>query len=117
MKLKNIILGGILGQLQTECGATLVGIGTRKQRHMCWAYQHSNIYSLYDAYQKPSGYKTEAYEDCLYEFNSYGIHGVRITGYSCHSFSIAGRIKDEEGKYWIYYRTKNNKYLIPYIAE
>lgn len=62
---------------------------TQKAKAYINAYNRSNIYSLNQAYGKPSTAKTRADYNCRMMMQSEGGHGYKIIGYNCNFFTAA----------------------------
>ena len=85
---------------------------TKKAQAYIYAYNHSDIYSLNQAYGKPSTAKTRADYECRMMMQSEGGHDYKIIGYNCNFFTVA----------WIAgnalrIETACNSFVIPEAAE
>ena len=85
---------------------------TKQAERYISAYNHSNIYSLNQAYGKPSTEKTRADYNCRMMMQEEGGHGYKIISYNTFQFSaawIAGNALRIE--------TACNSFVIPEAAE
>ena len=85
---------------------------TKKAQAYIYAYNHSDIYSLNQAYGRPSTEKTRADYNCRMMMQSEGGHNYKIIGYNCNFFTaawIAGKDLRIE--------TACNSFVIPNAAE
>ena len=85
---------------------------TKQARHFINAYNRSEIYSLNQAYEKPSTDKTRADYNCRMMMQEEGGHGYKIISYNPFQFSVA----------WIAgnalrIETACNSFVIPNEAE
>ena len=85
---------------------------TKQAERYISAYNHSNIYSLNQAYGKPSTEKTRADYNCRMMMQSEGGHNYKIIGYNSRLFTVA----------WIAgnalrIETAYNSFIIPNTAE
>lgn len=85
---------------------------TKKAQAYIYAYNHSDIYNLNQAYTKPSTEKTRADYSCRMMMQSEGGHNYKIIGYNCNFFTVA----------WIAgnalrIETAYNSFIIPNVAE
>ena len=85
---------------------------TKKAQAYIYAYNHSDIYSLNQAYGRPSTEKTRADYSCRMMMQSEGGHGYKIISYNTFQFSVA----------WISgnslrIETACNSFVIPNVAE
>ena len=85
---------------------------TKKAQAYVYAYKHSDIYSLNQAYGRPSTAKTRADYNCRMMMQSEGGHGYKILGYNSSFFTVA----------WIAgnalrIETAYNSFIIPNAAE
>ena len=85
---------------------------TQKAQAYINAYNRSDIYSLNQAYGRPSNEKTRADYNCRMMMESEGGHGYRIIAHSCYFFIVA----------WIAgnalrIETACNSFIIPNAAE
>ena len=85
---------------------------TKKAQAYINAYNHSDIYSLNQAYGRPSTEKTRADYNCRMMMQSENGHGYKIISYNTFQFSVA----------WISgnslrIETACNSFVIPDAAE
>ena len=85
---------------------------TQKAQAYINAYNRSDIYSLNQAYGKPSNEKTRADYNCRMMMQSEGGHNYKIIGYNSSFFTVA----------WIAgnalrIETAYNSFIIPDAAE
>ena len=85
---------------------------TKKARAYINAYNRSEIYSLNQAYGRPSHEKTRADYSCRMMMENEGGHGYKIIGYCRNFFTVA----------WIAgnalrIETASNSFVIPEVAE
>ena len=85
---------------------------TKQARHYINAYNRSEIYSLNQAYGKPSTEKTRADYNCRMMMQEEGGHNYKIIGYNRSFFTVA----------WIAgnalrIETAYNSFIIPNVAE
>lgn len=85
---------------------------TKQAERYINAYNSSDIYSLNQAYGKPSTEKTRADYSCRMMMQQEGGHGYKIIGYNCNFFTVA----------WIAgnalrIETAYNSFIIPDAAE
>ena len=85
---------------------------TKQAERYINAYNSSDIYSLNQAYGKPSAEKTRADYSCRMMMQSEGGHGYKIISYNTFQFSAA----------WISgnslrIETAYNSFIIPDVAE
>ena len=85
---------------------------TKQAQHFINAYNRSDIYSLNQAYGKPSTEKTRADYSCRMMMQEEGGHGYKIISYNTFQFSVA----------WISgnslrIETACNSFVIPNVAE
>ena len=85
---------------------------SKKAQAYIYAYNHSDIYSLREAYGRPSTAKIQAEYDCRMMMQSEGGHGYKIIGHNCNFFTVA----------WIAgnalrIETAKNSFVIPNTAE
>ena len=62
---------------------------TKQAKHYINAYNRSEIYNIYQAYEKPSTRKTRIDYNCRMMMQSEGGHGYKIIGYNCSFFTVA----------------------------
>lgn len=62
---------------------------TKKAQAYIYAYNHSDIYNLNQAYGRPSTEKTRADYNCRMMMQSEGGHGYKIISYNTFQFSVA----------------------------
>lgn len=70
-----------------------------------WAYNRSEISSLFQAYANPSWAKQKAFIDIMHEMQESGGYDMRITGHSSNFFSCAYKCGDK-----LIYHTYARKY-------
>ena len=85
---------------------------TKKAQAYINAYNRSDIYSLNQAYGRPSTEKTRADYNCRMMMQEEGGHGYKIIGYCRNFFTVA----------WIAgnalrIETAYNSFIIPEVAE
>ena len=85
---------------------------TKKAQAYINAYNNSDIYSLNQAYGRPSTEKTRADYSCRMMMQEEGGHGYKIIGYNSSFFTVA----------WIAgnalrIETATNSFIIPEAAE
>ena len=85
---------------------------TKQAERYINAYNRSDIYSLNQAYGKPSNEKTRADYNCRMMMQSEGGHNYKIIGYNSSFFTVA----------WIAgnalrIETAANSFVIPNVAE
>ena len=85
---------------------------TKQAERYINAYNRSDIFSLNQAYGKPSTAKTRADYNCRMMMQSEGGYGYKIIGYNCNFFTVAwiagNALRDE---------TASNSFVIPNAAE
>lgn len=87
---------------------------TKKQESMLWSYEHARCTTLYEAYNKCSRAKEQAYQYCLELMARLNGYGGRITGASSHFFSFAFKYYDADiHKECLCYCTHANDYKFP----
>ena len=85
---------------------------TKQAQHFINAYNRSEIYNIYQAYEKPSTAKTKADYNCRLMMQSEGGKGYKILGYNCNYFT-AGWISGNA----LRVETFTNSFVIPEAAE
>lgn len=85
---------------------------TKKAQAYIYAYNHSDIYSLNQAYGKPSTAKTRADYSCRMMMQSEGGHNYKIIGYNSSFFTVAWIAGDA-----LRIETAYNSFIIPNVAE
>ena len=85
---------------------------TKKAQAYIYAYNHSDIYSLNQAYGRPSTEKTRADYNCRMMMQEEGGHGYKIINYCRNFFTVA----------WIAgnalrVETATNSFIIPDTVE
>ena len=85
---------------------------TKQAERYISAYNHSNIYSLNQAYGRPSTEKTRADYNCRMMMQEEGGHGYKIMGYNCNYFTAAWISGDT-----LRVETFANSFVIPNAAE
>ena len=76
------------------------------------AYNRSEIYSLNQAYAKPSTAKTIADYNCRMMMQNEGGHNYKIIGYNCNFFTVAWIAGKD-----LRIETAYNSFIIPNVAE
>ena len=85
---------------------------TKKAKHYISAYNRSEIYDIYQAYEKPSTAKTRADYSCRMMMQSEGGHNYKIIGYNCNFFTVAWIAGKD-----LRIETAYNSFIIPNVAE
>ena len=85
---------------------------TKKAQADINAYNSSDIYSLNQAYGKPSTEKTRADYSCRMMMQEEGGHGYKIIGYCRNFFTVAWIAGDA-----LRIETATNSFIIPDAAE
>ena len=85
---------------------------TKQAKHYINAYNRSEIYYIYQAYEKPSTAKTCADYNYRIMMQSEGGHGYKIIAHSCHFFTVAWIAGDA-----LRIETYRNSLVIPEAAE
>lgn len=85
---------------------------TKKAQAYIDAYNHSDIFSLREAYGRPSTAKIQAEYDCRMMMQSEGGHGYKIIGYCRNFFTVAWIAGDA-----LRVETACNSFIIPEAAE
>lgn len=85
---------------------------TKQAKHHINAYNRSEIYDIYQAYEKPSTEKTRADYSCRMMMQSEGGHGYKIISYNTFQFSVAWIAGDA-----LRIETAYNSFVIPEAAE
>ena len=85
---------------------------TKKAQAYIYAYNHSDIFSLREAYGRPSTAKIQAEYDCRMMMQSEGGHGYKIIGHNCNFFTVAWIAGDA-----LRIETATNSFIIPNAAE
>ena len=85
---------------------------TKKAHSYINAYNRSEIYSLNQAYVKPSTEKTRADYNCRMMMQSEGGHNYKIIGYNCNFFTVAWIAGKD-----LRIETAANSFIIPNVAE
>lgn len=85
---------------------------TKKAQAYINAYNRSDIYSLNQAYGRPSTEKTRADYNCRMMMQSEGGHGYKIIGYCRNFFTVAWIAGDA-----LRIETATNSFIIPNAAE
>ena len=85
---------------------------TKKAQAYINAYNSSNIYSLNQAYGRPSTEKTRADYNCRMMMENEGGHGYKIISYNTFQFSAAWIAGDA-----LRIETACNSFVIPEAAE
>ena len=85
---------------------------TKKAQAYIYAYNHSDIYSLNQAYGKPSTEKTRADYNCRMMMQEEGGHNYKIIGYNSSFFTVAWIAGDA-----LRVETARNSFIIPETVE
>lgn len=85
---------------------------TKKAQAFINAYNRSDIYSLNQAYGKPSTEKIRADYSCRMMMENEGGHGYKIISYNTFQFSVAWIAGDA-----LRIETAANSFIIPEAAE
>ena len=85
---------------------------TQKAQAYINAYNRSDIFSLNQAYGRPSTEKTRADYNCRMMMESEGGHGYKIIGHNCNFFTVAWIAGDA-----LRIETASNSFVIPEVAE
>ena len=85
---------------------------TKQAKHYIDAYNRSEIYSLNQAYGKPSTAKTRADYNCRMMMQSENGHGYKIIGYNCNFFTVAWIAGKD-----LRIETAANSFIIPNTVE
>ena len=85
---------------------------TKKAQAYINAYNSSNIYSLNQAYGRPSTEKTRADYNCRMMMENEGGHGYKIISYNTFQFSVAWISGNQ-----LRIETACNSFVIPEAAE
>lgn len=84
------------------------------------AYDHSTIYSLWDAYKTPSQAKFNAWLDCLDAVQMNGGYGAKIISYNTQVFTFgfkSERVENGTKFIFLHVITKGNYYVGYYRAQ
>ena len=85
---------------------------TKQAERYINAYNRSDIYSLNQAYGKPSTAKTRADYNCRMMMQSEGGHNYKIIGYNSSFFTVAWIAGKD-----LRIETAYNSFIIPNVAE
>ena len=85
---------------------------TKKAQAYIYAYNHSDIYSLNQAYGRPSTEKIKADSNCRLMMLSEDGHNYKIIGYNSSFFTVAWIAGDA-----LRIETYANSFVIPNAAE
>ena len=85
---------------------------TKQAERYINAYNRSDIYSLNQAYGRPSTEKTRADYHCRMMMQEEGGHGYKIIGYCRNFFTVAWIAGNALG-----IETAYNSFIIPNVAE
>ena len=85
---------------------------TKKAQAFINAYNRSNIFTLREAYIKPSTRKTRADYNCRMMMQSEGGHNYKIIGYNSSFFTVAWIAGKD-----LRIETAYNSFIIPNVAE
>ena len=75
-------------------------------------YYNSYCYDIFDAYDRPSYRKVNAFEYCKDLMHQYNGHGLKITGFNTCTFSAAF-VGVVEGVKHLFYITPSYDYIYP----
>lgn len=92
---------------------TTLNENTQKAQGMIHRYNVSKKSTIFDAYDRPSKEKINAYYKIKDEMNEVGGYGLRMTGAGSYIFSCAYLLKDNNVLYLIYH-TPSDSYKIIY---
>ena len=70
----------------------IIGKNSKRGRHYLYAYEHSTMYSLFDAYKKPSSRKIQADKDCRSLYGKEQGYIYKIIAANTFTFTAAWRI-------------------------
>lgn len=84
---------------------------TKKQIGMFRNWWNATMTSIYDAYERPSIHKVNAYEKCLADYFTLNGSGFRICSKNTFGFTCAFLFNDDDGTTKMYYATKDNTYI------
>lgn len=87
---------------------------TKKQFSIVKRHQSSNLYYLYQCYDRPSWYKQCAYDNCKAKCSKLNGYDFKIIGYNSQMFSI-GFYYVKDGKKTFHYET--NRTSLDFIVE
>ena len=85
---------------------------TKKAQAFINAYNRSSIFTLREAYIKPSTRKTRADYNCRMMMQSEGGHNYKIIGYNSSFFTVAWIAGKD-----LRIETAANSFIIPNVAE
>ena len=85
---------------------------TKQAERYINAYNRSSIFTLREAYAKPSTDKTRADYSCRMMMQEEGGHGYKIISYNTFQFSVAWIAGDA-----LRIETAYNSFIIPNVAE
>ena len=85
---------------------------TKKAQAFINAYNRSDIFSIREAYGRPSTAKIQAEYDCRIMMQSEGGHGYKIIGYNSSFFTVAWIAGDA-----LRIETACNSFVIPNTVE
>ena len=85
---------------------------TKQAERYINAYNHSDIYSLNQAYGRPSTEKTRADYNCRLMMQSEGGHGYKIISHCRNFFTVAWIVGNA-----LRIKTAYNSFIIPNVAE
>lgn len=71
---------------------------TKLMRDAYRRYRDSELYSIYDAYQRPSKAKRDAWKHCLDLMMCYNGEGLRVIGHNTSFFSAGFVFTDKDGR-------------------
>ena len=83
---------------------------TKFERQLLRNYENATMMTIYDAYDRPSRKKIEAYENCVRRCMD--MHGGpwRIPTKSTYMFTFAFIYHKEDKTAWLHYETASNTY-------
>ena len=73
---------------------TTINKSTKKGQRYIGMYRRSNMYNIYDAYDRPSSEKVNACNDCFDMCQQEGGKGFKIISAGCQFFSVAWRVPE-----------------------
>lgn len=83
---------------------------TKFERQLYRNYEEATMYTIYDAYKRPSQDKIDAYESCVRR--CLAMHGGPwcIPSKNIQCFTFAFMYHKEDGTAWLHYETAQNTY-------
>ena len=93
---------------------TLINRNTKRASGMIASYEYSKRdgNSIYNAYEKPSSEKKDAFVYCQKLLSECKGKYPKITGKNCYYFSYAFKCQDEDGNWYLIYITASADYII-----